>query len=345
MRTDDGQALGIASIVSRMLDGHAIEACPTPQELAGWIDTLLRRYGCDVRPTPDLAPHARFGRQLEEDWSDTGSAERYGLRYSLMMAETTFRRLLDPHPALDPTLLDSFRSILADRPSPTQDFYQLCIDPESSLRRALAIKHELGRGMHSVLFVGDDDATSIALALLEPSWPLWVIDIDERFLDFLRSAAERLEATLRTEAVDVRFAIPLHLKARFSGVVLDPPRLFKLCLEFLRFSVGCLSSIAPARMFWSDHPEATLGFDALLEALPSLDLSVLAVYPELHRYNHAAMRSQIGGNESEGSDYMELLDLLSATFRLDPLWLRSLASFTQPWSHLYVLGRGSGLPR
>lgn len=345
MSTEGRKALEIATVVSGMLDGRAVEVCPSPAELGNWISTLLERYGCEVRPAPDLAPQrVRFGGQEEEAWTDQGSAERYGLRYSLMMAETTFRRLLQPHPEVDRNLLESFRSILAARPSPSQAYYQECIDAESSLRRALAIRRELGPGLHSVLFVGDDDATSIALALLEPSWPLWVIDIDERLLEFLRLAAERLGATLVTEVVDVRFGPPLHLKHRFSGVALDPPRLFKFCLEFLRFSASCLSRVEPSKVFWSDHPEGTLGFDALLNELSTLGLVMLSIDRELHRYDPAAMSSQSAGSELEKKDYFEFLDRLSATFRLDPRWLPSLASLSHPWSHLYILGRGSDGP-
>ena len=77
------------------------------------------------------------------------------------------------------------------RPKPYTKLDQAYATPETALRRALYMMAEGDLEGRDVLFLGDDDLTSLAAGLLKIAKSITVIDIDVRILDLIDDISRR----------------------------------------------------------------------------------------------------------------------------------------------------------
>jgi predicted methyltransferase len=124
--------------------------------------------------------------------------------------------------ASDDPRLRRLEQALAGRPDPNLDYDQGAITPADSLLRAAFMEQRGDLCGASILFVGDFDLMSVALALTERPAKVVVLDIDERVISFINQIARR--AGLRLEAVpfDVREPLPERLHRQFNVFLCDP---------------------------------------------------------------------------------------------------------------------------
>lgn len=285
-------------------------ADPPVSVLRAAADALLARHGCG-RPAP----------LDDEDANDVRAAFYWLVR----MAERTYARAIDPLPAPDPALLERFTSLLDPRPSRDEEYAQLHVDAASTLRRAEHVRAHVERHPGAVLAVGDDDAVTLALALMGVP-ELFAVDVDERILEFLASAAASLGTRIEVARVDVlEEPVPPSLRRRCSAVIADPIRSLEPTLGFLLFGAAALRRDAPARLYWADHPDWTFEHEEVALTLARSGLRIVETHEDLHAYPL----------EPGVID----LDRVARELSLDRAWLRALAGETRGWSCLYVLER------
>jgi hypothetical protein len=353
--TDDPKvrALHLASLIGEAATGRPVHELVSAAVFAGWIDELLERHGCSEPPRlPETARSGFLGAARTERSGASPIFEEFFLRLELKMAQATYRHLVAPGVPEDATLLARFEELVGERAQPSARYFQGLVDRPSSLRRAIAMNERIGSGLSSVLFVGDDDTTSVAFALIAPQHDIRVIDIDERVLEVIRKASALLDVPIVTETVDLRQGVPFHLARRFDGVATDPPRNYRSCMTFLRFAEGCLSAAPRARIYWSDHPDWNFGHAEVMASLPRLGLRCDEILPELHVYPdplHTAFDAEAWTADPDDPDdvmgtYFQILDALARRFELDPHWVREVARWSWPWSHLHVLARATAPP-
>lgn len=109
------------------------------------------------------------------------------------------------------------------RPSPKRNYDQFTATVETTAKRA-ALLDFLGdvRGKR-VLFLGDDDFTSVVTSNMRSAQEIAVVDIDDRILDNIGSISEELNLGIKRVRHDLRKPIPAKLKGRFDTVFTDPP--------------------------------------------------------------------------------------------------------------------------
>ncbi len=74
-----------------------------------------------------------------------------------------------------------------------------------------------------MIFLGDDDFTSVATAFIKLAQEITVIDIDERILDIIGAISDELNLGIKRVKHDLRKPIPNDLKGKFDTVFTDPP--------------------------------------------------------------------------------------------------------------------------
>ncbi len=274
-----------------------------------WVNARLAAHGC-VQPEPGA-----------DDEADV----RHALFWLLRMAERTYRRAVEPAPAPDAALLARFSQLLEARPPRDEAHAQLHVDPASSLRRAAHVHAHVTQHPGPVLAVGDDDAVTLALALMGVP-ELFAVDIDERVLAFLSESAARVGSAIEVARVDVlEEPVPAALRKRCAAVITDPIRSLDPSLGFLLFGAAAMRRDAPARMFWADHPDWSFEHGEVVETLARAGLDVVEAHEDEHAYpidEHTLDLSRIARELS-----------------IDEAWLRALANATCAWSSLYVLER------
>jgi hypothetical protein len=94
---------------------------------------------------------------------------------------------------------------------------------ETKVRRAVYLLRETPLARSSLLLLGDDDLTAIAVALVARQYGLapsvTVLDLDERVVEFIRAHAPETDARVH----DLRQPLPDDLLGRFGVVMTDPP--------------------------------------------------------------------------------------------------------------------------
>lgn len=74
-----------------------------------------------------------------------------------------------------------------------------------------------------VLFLGDDDFTSVATANIKSAKDIAVVDIDERILDNIGTISDELNLGIKRVKHDLRKPTPIDLKGKFDIAFTDPP--------------------------------------------------------------------------------------------------------------------------
>jgi predicted methyltransferase len=240
------------------------------------------------------------------------------------MARITEARAAAPLPPVGSSLLASLEELLSDRPEELVEHAQLHIDPESCLRRALAIRERLDDG-GPVLAVGDDDGVTVALALLGVG-SLYAIDIDPRVLAFVSERARRAGGTVETAVVDVfEDPLPRELRHACEAVITDPPRSIEEAAPFIALGAAALRRDGPAWLFACDHPDWSFR-DAVVELIGDAGLELVETRENLHAY-------------PLDPSAFPLLDAAAPLLGRDETEARALVERTRAWSHLHVAVR------
>lgn len=275
------------------------------------------------------------------------------LWWLLKMAGHTHRRERTLQPE-EPALVAAFDALVATRPEADETHAQMVIDATSSLARARAIR---ARTTGSVLAVGDDDATVLALALLardarrhaatEPvgarapetspadtspadDATLAVADVDAGVLAFLLAAGKSLGVSFDARIADVfDDAPPAEWRERFDAAVTDPVRSYDACLAFLDFARACVRS--GGLVFLADHPDWNLELPEVLDACAARGLRLVETLPLVHAY-------PIDATWIPDPD-AKVEELAALGVEVDAAWLRRLVAATRGCTNLYVLER------
>jgi len=109
------------------------------------------------------------------------------------------------------------------RPSQNRKYDQFTATPETTALRT-GLLNFLGdiRGKR-LLFLGDDDFTSVGVASLGLASHIEVLDVDKRILNSIKSIAEAERFTITTTSSDLRQRLPSRLLGKFDLVFTDPP--------------------------------------------------------------------------------------------------------------------------
>jgi predicted methyltransferase/DNA-directed RNA polymerase subunit RPC12/RpoP len=165
--------------------------------------------------------------------------------------------------------------------------------PESNLRRAL---FALDRGAvlgKRVLFLGDDDAGSIAVALLARELGsearVAALDVDTRVLDYLRAAAGEEGPSVEFFEHDVREPLPDPLRGGYDTVLTDPPYTLPGLELFLSRALEATGGAAGAQVFLSFGHRPPGEAVRALEALSRLGLALRELRPGFNRYEGASV--------------------------------------------------------
>lgn len=120
-------------------------------------------------------------------------------------------------------LLKKVVSFKKQTPSPKRQFDQFIATAETVAKRATLLKHFADLQGKNVLFLGDDDFTSLACALIEKSAQITVADIDRRILKNIKRISDKNNFKIATAHYDARATLPKNLLGKFDVVFTDPP--------------------------------------------------------------------------------------------------------------------------
>jgi hypothetical protein len=116
-----------------------------------------------------------------------------------------------------------YRQLGRDRYRTKRKYDQFLATPATMVKRALWLNAHDDLWRRKLVFLGDDDLTSVAVASLGLAKSLTVIDIDPDILTLINSAAHKLKLPIKTISADLRQDRLSALSRQFEVVFTDPP--------------------------------------------------------------------------------------------------------------------------
>jgi len=218
-------------------------------------------------------------------------------------------------------------SIFEGRPKATLALNQQFCTPQTTFRRVHRMMQNLAPGRDKVLFLGDDDLGSVALAS-QFSGDIHMLDLDERLLDFIAEKAPQVHR----HTVDLDAGMPKTFHEAFDAVMLDPHWFYGGAKVFLEKAVYCLKQTPEARLYMSLCPLFTgEEITKLHNRIHSLGLLILELRPFFNWYDLSLLDSP---------NARDMIGELTAQYPSS--LVDSLRPLPYGFSHFYVLARAPG---
>lgn len=202
-------------------------------------------------------------------------------------------------------ILATLETLFSSRPQVNVQIDQSKCTAETSLRRAiLCLKHHALIGKR-VLCVGDDDLVSVSIALLlQQLFPqgnhsatcIDVLDIDERFMQFIEKLAAEYRLPIRCYQMDLRKPLPELHYGQYDCFFTDPPYTLQGMSLFLSRGIRALKQVKGLPIFLSFAHKSPAFMLAMQREFVQMGLTLTANYPRFNVYEGAEMianRSQM----------------------------------------------------
>jgi predicted methyltransferase len=109
-----------------------------------------------------------------------------------------------------------------ERPKPDRNLDQFYATEETVLKRAVLLGNLPDISHKKLLFLGDDDLTSVAFALLFKAEEIMVVDIDKRILGFINMISQKENLPIKTFEHDLGNPLPKYQFKRYDIAFFDP---------------------------------------------------------------------------------------------------------------------------
>ena len=183
--------------------------------------------------------------------------------------------------------LEKLRDYASLRPASLPQLDQAHATPETALRRALYMLEEGDLAGRSVLFLGDDDLTSVAAGLLGVARRLTVIDVDERLLETIEEVSEKEGLGIECVHHDLREPLPEDLVGEFDTFFTDPPYTPAGLRLFLSRGIQALRRRKTASVYLAFADKPPLEMLEVHRAILGMGLFVEELIPRFNEYEGA----------------------------------------------------------
>jgi predicted RNA methylase len=192
----------------------------------------------------------------------------------------------------------SVENFLEKRLDPLRKYDQFTATPETVAKR-VSLLNFLGdiKGKR-ILFLGDDDFTSIAVAELGLAEQISVLDIDTRILNSIDTISEENNFNIKTFSHDIRNPLTEDLGGKFDIVFTDPPYTSEGISLFVSRAVDALDKTnQSARIYfcYGNSDRAKERFLPIYESIVNDGLMIRYVFDKFNRYEGA---ESIGSSSS-----------------------------------------------
>ncbi len=190
------------------------------------------------------------------------------------------------------------QSIKEKRPSPKREYDQFTATIETTARRASLMSFFGDVKGKKLLFLGDDDFTSVAAANLREAERIVAVDIDERILREIQDLSDSRGFGIETVEYDARKTLPKGLAGKFDVVLTDPPYAPEGFNLFVSRAIETLDrDNKAARVYacYGNSDKAKERFLPIYEVFTNSGLMMRWVFDKFNRYQGA---ESIGSSSS-----------------------------------------------
>ncbi|RJP34488.1 MAG: putative methyltransferase [Candidatus Omnitrophota bacterium] len=194
-------------------------------------------------------------------------------------------------------ILEEFRSICEQRPEVDVTLDQSHATPETGIRKALFLL-EKGLLGYPLFFLGDDDLISVACWLARKRFisdrgncgPLFVADIDERYLETIRNITH---GQIEVQPYDARTELPVEWRGKFSAALTDPAYTENAVIAF---AYRCLCAVNESGSLYLSMPiQDANALGAVQYQLLEMGWGIHEILPRFNEYLGASLHAHVSG--------------------------------------------------
>lgn len=201
------------------------------------------------------------------------------------------------------------------RQTPDRNYDQFTATIETVVKRAQLLNFFEDIKDKRVLFLGDDDFTSVAVASIHMASKITVLDIDDRILHIINSISQKENFGIQVGTYDARKSLPASYTDQFDIVFTDPPYTPEGITLFVSRAIQALDhSNQSARIYvcYGNSDRARERFLPIYKVFISSGLMIRWVFDNYNKYSGA---ESIGDTSS--------LFVLDITAKTKPLILNN----------------------
>lgn len=187
-------------------------------------------------------------------------------------------------------IVNLLQNIKEKRPVPKRQYDQFTATMETTARRASLLNFFGDIRNKKLLFLGDDDFTSIATASLGGVEKIVVADIDERILKEIGDVSKDQNFRIEIVKYDARREFPSKLADKFDVVFIDPPYTTEGMRLFVSRAVEALDSKNKAARIYAcygNSDRAKERFLPIYGVFTESGLMIRWVFDKFNRYQEA----------------------------------------------------------
>ncbi|EHP86924.1 bis-aminopropyl spermidine synthase family protein [Methanotorris formicicus] len=177
-------------------------------------------------------------------------------------------------------ILKKHKMYAKKRPTVNTTIDQSYATPETAVYRAALMAQRGDLEGKRILFVGDDDLTSIPTALTNLCEEVVVVDIDERLLKLIDDVSKKENLNIKTIKHDLRNPLPEELRCKFDVIFTDPPYTLNGMKLFLSRGIEGLGGEGIAYLAFSHKP-----IDEWIEVQKTLSKMGFVIYELIPGFN------------------------------------------------------------
>jgi|Deesub1362A_J573_1020465.scaffolds.fasta_scaffold06251_2 hypothetical protein len=155
-------------------------------------------------------------------------------------------------------VLQEFKEISKNRPPAISEYDQGYVDPVSTVSRVAVMYQRGDLEKQNIFLIGDDDLTSVAIALTGMANRITVLEVDDRLIEFINNIVKEYGwNNIIAVKYDVRNPIPEEYHGKYDVFLIDPVETLPGIKLFLSRSAMALQGTGSAGYFGLTHLEAS----------------------------------------------------------------------------------------
>lgn len=188
------------------------------------------------------------------------------------------------------TAVSKLENFSKQREKANRELDQFYATPETVARRASLMNYFEDIGGKRILFLGDDDLTSFAIASLGKAKEIVVADLDLKILANVTAISSSNNLNISTVEYDARLQLPKGLEARFDVIFTDPPYTangFKLFLSRAIEAISNDTNSARIYICYGNSDRAKERYLPIYQIINEAGLVARWIFDKFNRYNGA----------------------------------------------------------
>jgi predicted methyltransferase/ribosomal protein S18 acetylase RimI-like enzyme len=187
------------------------------------------------------------------------------------------------------SMTEKLRSYLKTRPKPLPWLDQAHGTHKTALLRALFMLEKGDVEGRRIIFLGDDDFTSIAVGMFRATKGITVIDVDTRLLKTIRLISKRENLHIKCVEWDLRNPLPQRLRRRYDVAFTDPPYTIAGLTLFISRGLTALKQRNGLAVYLAFAHQSSKNLLTLQKTLNAMGLAITEQIPNFNTYIGAEM--------------------------------------------------------